>query len=54
MGAGVGRWLGRTTTITNAAVMALGSLLSARALALAADDVLGVGELGRLALVQLL
>jgi hypothetical protein len=34
--------------------MALCALLSARALALRADDVLGVGKLGRLALVQLL
>jgi hypothetical protein len=34
--------------------VALGSLLSARALALVANNVLGIGELGRLALVQLL
>jgi hypothetical protein len=34
--------------------MALGPLLAARALALVAHDVLGVRELGRLALVQLL
>jgi hypothetical protein len=34
--------------------MALCALLSARALALRADNVLGVGKLGRLALVQLL
>lgn len=43
-----------TAAITNSAVVALGALLAARTLALVAHDVLRVGELGGLALVQLL
>lgn len=44
----------RTASVTDSTRVALGALLSSTALAHVADDVLGAGELGRLALVQLL
>lgn len=43
-----------TAPVADSAVVALGALLSTRALTLIADNVLCVGELGCLALVQLL
>ena len=45
---------GRTSPVANATGVALGPLLATGALALRADNVLGVGELCRLALVQFL